>query len=628
MQVTMRFQSGVVPHRAPPRPASLRCGTGFKTASTPCRRARAPRLPVQAALHKRSSESELESAHGKALQLVADVPFREPFVRSFLLGIGSGLLLEGAHVLMQMLGSQDLGAFSYSPALVADHILAFTSWFGLYFLEAAAVLSVLKRYNGDEQAAAKDLANLSTLPKRLIPRLPFFSRESRFTKPLLASASEATGTKATATVDAEAMVEPATKLATSTLVEPMPRGGTVVRPQGENSVVRAPPRKPATSVPLPRAPSSAEEMAAGVAKRARELRDRSGYLKNMWYAVALSANVGSKEPVKVQLCGREMVLFRDATSGDVQALDNVCPHRGAPLSSGWLSEKESGTCVVCPYHGWALDGAGALKDVPAAMNKGEWPKRSLMNVYDVEEKGGFVWLFYGSRRMPVNERPPIPYIPELDDGGWRAVYEEMEFECNHFGVFENAIDMAHIHYLHGDSFGNADAPEIKDMQVASDAYGITATFTITNKPVNAFWSMFQVPEVFVTARVFLPSTSVVTFTLGAGLSFTTFVNTVPLTATRSVNRFALIRRLASDRTGLFNARIWDGMARDAMRKILSEDKAMVEQLRYDLLPAEYSVRADLPQVAFRKLRQQYVDMGYGLPTETFVPTHTVPANLD
>lgn len=124
--------------------------------------------------------------------------------------------------------------------------------------------------------------------------------------------------------------------------------------------------QPATSVPLPRAPSSAEEMAAGVAKRARELRDRSGYLKNMWYAVALSANVGSKEPVKVQLCGREMVLFRDATSGDVQALDNVCPHRGAPLSSGWLSEKESGTCVVCPYHGWALDGAGALKDVPVS----------------------------------------------------------------------------------------------------------------------------------------------------------------------------------------------------------------------------------------------------------------------
>ena len=34
------------------------------------------------------------------------------------------------------------------------------------------------------------------------------------------------------------------------------------------------------------------------------------------------------------------------------------------------------------------------------------------------------------------------------------MFEEMEFDCGHFGVFENAIDMAHIHYLHGDSFGN------------------------------------------------------------------------------------------------------------------------------------------------------------------------------
>ena len=45
-------------------------------------------------------------------------------------------------------------------------------------------------------------------------------------------------------------------------------------------------------------------------------------------------------------------------------------------------------------------------------------------------------------------------------------------------------------------------------------------------------------------------------------------------------------------------------ARSAMRKIQLEDKDMVEQLRYDQLPAEYSVRADLPQVMFRKLRQQ------------------------
>ncbi len=51
---------------------------------------------------------------------------------------------------------------------------------------------------------------------------------------------------------------------------------------------------------------------------------------------------------------------------------------------------------------------------------------------------------------------------------------------------------AHIHYLHADSFGSRDKPEVRDIQYTSDEYGVTATFTIHNKPVNAFWALFQV----------------------------------------------------------------------------------------------------------------------------------------
>ena len=69
-------------------------------------------------------------------------------------------------------------------------------------------------------------------------------------------------------------------------------------------------------------------------------------------------------------------------------------------------------------------------------------------------QGGFIWLFYGSKNFPVDERPPIPMVPELEDPTWKPVYGEIEFECNHWSVFENAIDMAHIHYLHNDTFGN------------------------------------------------------------------------------------------------------------------------------------------------------------------------------
>jgi hypothetical protein len=63
----------------------------------------------------------------------------------------------------------------------------------------------------------------------------------------------------------------------------------------------------------------------------------------------------------------------------------ACPCRGAPLSSGWLSEPHSTgghTCVVCPYHGWAIDGQGKLQDVPSA-EPGHWPKRPIVSAYPV-----------------------------------------------------------------------------------------------------------------------------------------------------------------------------------------------------------------------------------------------------
>lgn len=94
-----------------------------------------------------------------------------------------------------------------------------------------------------------------------------------------------------------------------------------------------------------------------------------------------------------------------------------------------------------------------------------WPKRPLVSAFDIVERGGFVWLFYGSSSLPMEERPPIPMMPELEDPEWHPIYGEFEFDAPHWTVFQNAIDMAHIHFLHGDSFGNQDKPDIRAMKV-------------------------------------------------------------------------------------------------------------------------------------------------------------------
>lgn len=45
--------------------------------------------------------------------------------------------------------------------------------------------------------------------------------------------------------------------------------------------------------------------------------------------------------------------------------------------------------------------------------QGDWPKKPVLASYDVVEKGGFVWLFNGSKMMPMDARPPIPFVPEV-----------------------------------------------------------------------------------------------------------------------------------------------------------------------------------------------------------------------
>lgn len=63
--------------------------------------------------------------------------------------------------------------------------------------------------------------------------------------------------------------------------------------------------------------------------------------------------------------------------------------------------------------------------MPSLDGGATFPKRPIAASYPIEEKGGFVWLFFGSASLPQEERPPIPHCEELDDPKWKAVYGEV-----------------------------------------------------------------------------------------------------------------------------------------------------------------------------------------------------------
>lgn len=65
--------------------------------------------------------------------------------------------------------------------------------------------------------------------------------------------------------------------------------------------------------------------------------------------VAKTADVPSGRGLAVRVGGRELGIFR---VGDrYHAIENACPHAGAPLSEGELE----GSTVICAAHGWEFD---------------------------------------------------------------------------------------------------------------------------------------------------------------------------------------------------------------------------------------------------------------------------------
>ena len=166
-------------------------------------------------------------------------------------------------------------------------------------------------------------------------------------------------------------------------------------------------------------------------------------LRGFWYCVAAATEVTDK-PLGVRILGEAVVLWRDG-NGTARAVNDRCLHRTAKLSLGTV---ENGH-IVCPYHGWAFDGAGRCVRVPQHVE--DKPNPFGVPGYHCTERYNHVWV---SIETPVQD---IPAIPEFDRPGYRQVIEFREtWAANPLRIIENSFDAAHISFVHKESFGDPD----------------------------------------------------------------------------------------------------------------------------------------------------------------------------
>ena len=87
----------------------------------------------------------------------------------------------------------------------------------------------------------------------------------------------------------------------------------------------------------------------------------------------------------VQMGDAQVGIFH--TNDGLFALDNVCPHRGAPLHDGQIMDG----AVTCPWHQWQFQlQDGKCRNIPGAS----------VPAYAIEVREGTIWINVGENSQP------------------------------------------------------------------------------------------------------------------------------------------------------------------------------------------------------------------------------------
>jgi vanillate O-demethylase monooxygenase subunit len=166
-------------------------------------------------------------------------------------------------------------------------------------------------------------------------------------------------------------------------------------------------------------------------------------LRRYWHPVCKASDIRDK-PVPATLLGEQIVLFRHADG--ISALKNLCIHRGAMLSMGWVSD----STLVCAYHGWQYDKAGRCIGIPSLEEGRPIPTKARTPAYQVAEQYGMVWVC-------LDDEPalPIPPYPAYDDESMTSIlYEEFHWMANAARICENVLDYTHLPWVHEGLLGS------------------------------------------------------------------------------------------------------------------------------------------------------------------------------
>jgi phenylpropionate dioxygenase-like ring-hydroxylating dioxygenase large terminal subunit len=313
-------------------------------------------------------------------------------------------------------------------------------------------------------------------------------------------------------------------------------------------------------------------------------------LAGYWYPVALSRDV-SYRPLAAKLLDAPLVVYRSGEQ--VVVADDLCPHRGVPLSMG--SGDENG--IVCAYHGLRFGRDGRCNRIPAQPQT-NIPAKLNLRTYPAVERYGLVWTSLRAAYDAGDEVGGVPPMPHWDEPDFQQI------TCPTLDIFgfagrqlEGFIDVAHFGFVHKDTFGDPGNTLVPPYHTVPTPDGFEAEYrsSVGNYPIGVDRGQpgFEWLRHF---RVHLP------FTATLEIHFPDDGRLVIMNAACPVS--ARVTRLFAPIARNFDKEMPVQAVYDFNQRVFEEDKAIVEAQKPENLPLnltlEAHITADRSSVAYRR----------------------------
>lgn len=318
-------------------------------------------------------------------------------------------------------------------------------------------------------------------------------------------------------------------------------------------------------------------------------------LAQHWYPVARIQDV-STTPQQVILLDVKMALYK-TESGQIHLARDICPHRGVPLTKGWVQGEE----LVCPYHGLHYNTEGKCSKIPAQPELTKISERFSLTKFPVVKKYGLIWTSLFNRDQSETN---FPVLETWDAEGHQAILPPfVDINGSSGRQLEGFIDVAHFAWVHHQAFADRENQMVPKYHTERTDYGLKSIYisNVSNyphglqhlEPEGFMWTReFDVyPPFSATLKVYFPNDGILKILNACcPVSYNKTRLFVPLTRN-------------FDTTGDLQA-VYDFNA-----QIFAEDQEMVESQKPEELPLDISMEAhfeaDRSSTTYRRILAEW-----------------------